>query len=74
MNSAATHLPPIRVAHFRVVPEIVAIGTSTGGPDALQDILPQLPADLSVGVIVVQHMPRGFTGPVSQAVEYNFGD
>jgi two-component system, chemotaxis family, protein-glutamate methylesterase/glutaminase len=46
-----------------IVPSVVAIGTSTGGPKALQDILPKLPADLPVGVIIVQHMPLGFTGP-----------
>jgi two-component system, chemotaxis family, protein-glutamate methylesterase/glutaminase len=55
-----------RSTHSRVVPEIVAIGTSTGGPDALQDLLPQLPADLPVGVIIVQHMPAGFTGPLAK--------
>jgi two-component system chemotaxis response regulator CheB len=42
---------------------IIAIGTSTGGPKALQDILPVLPMDLGVGILVVQHMPSGFTGP-----------
>jgi two-component system chemotaxis response regulator CheB len=66
MNSPATHLSPIRLMHLRVVPEIVAIGTSTGGPDALQDLLPQLPADLPVGVMIVQHMPPGFTGPLAK--------
>ena len=55
-----------RLGHFRVVPEIIAIGTSTGGPDALQDLLPKLPADLPVGVIIVQHMPPGFTGPLAK--------
>jgi len=55
-----------RQPHSRIVPEIVAIGTSTGGPDALQDLLPQLPADLPVGVIIVQHMPPGFTGPLAK--------
>ena len=44
-------------------PEIIVIGTSTGGPKALQDILPLLPCDLGVGILVVQHMPSGFTGP-----------
>jgi two-component system chemotaxis response regulator CheB len=42
---------------------IVAIGVSTGGPKALQEILPCLPRDLPVAILVVQHMPRGFTGP-----------
>ena len=48
------------------VPGIVAIGTSTGGPRALQEVLPLLPADLPVGILVVQHMPSGFTGPFAE--------
>ena len=46
--------------------EIVAIGTSTGGPSALQAVLPTLPADFPVPVLVAQHMPAGFTGPLAQ--------
>ena len=42
-------------------PEIVAIGCSTGGPDALSVVLRDLPADLGVPVVVVQHMPAVFT-------------
>ena len=48
------------------VPVVVAIGSSTGGPKALQEILPLLPHDLSVPVLVVQHMPAGFTAPFAQ--------
>jgi two-component system, chemotaxis family, protein-glutamate methylesterase/glutaminase len=40
---------------------IVAIGVSTGGPQALQYLLPQLPGDFPGSVVVVQHMPEGFT-------------
>jgi two-component system, chemotaxis family, protein-glutamate methylesterase/glutaminase len=47
-------------------PAIVAIGTSTGGPKALQEILPTLPDNLPVAVLVVQHMPIGFTGPFAK--------
>ena len=47
-------------------PAIVAIGISTGGPKALQDILPFLPSDLAVPILVVQHMPPGFTAPFAQ--------
>lgn len=40
---------------------IVAIGISTGGPDVLGKILPQIPADINAGILIVQHMPAGFT-------------
>jgi two-component system, chemotaxis family, protein-glutamate methylesterase/glutaminase len=41
--------------------EIVAIGTSTGGPNALAEVLPNIPKDLPVPIVVVQHMPPVFT-------------
>ncbi len=41
--------------------DIVAIGTSTGGPVALQEVLTQLPASFSLPLILVQHMPAKFT-------------
>jgi len=47
-------------------PAIVAVGSSTGGPKALEEILPLLPRDLSVPVVIVQHMPCGFTAPFAQ--------
>ena len=40
---------------------LVAIGISTGGPQALAKVLGELPADLAVPVVVAQHMPEGFT-------------
>jgi len=40
---------------------IVAIGISTGGPQTLAEILPQLPGDFPAGLLIVQHMPEGFT-------------
>lgn len=49
------------IANGHVVPRVLVLGTSTGGPKALQDILCELPGDLPVGILVVQHMPRGFT-------------
>lgn len=47
-------------------PEIVALGSSTGGPKALQQILPLFPGDFPVPIVIVQHMPPGFTGPFAQ--------
>jgi two-component system chemotaxis response regulator CheB len=45
---------------------VLAIGSSTGGPDALARVLPALPADLAVPVVVVQHMPPLFTRLLAQ--------
>lgn len=42
-------------------PAIVAIGISTGGPRALEQIMPRFPAALPVPILIVQHMPVGFT-------------
>lgn len=52
-----------------IAPTLVALGTSTGGPKALQEILPMLPADLPIPVLIVQHMPVGFTGPFAKRLD-----
>ncbi|WLR46932.1 chemotaxis response regulator protein-glutamate methylesterase [Halobacillus litoralis] len=41
--------------------QLIAIGTSTGGPRALQEVLTSLPGSLPAPILVVQHMPKGFT-------------
>lgn len=41
--------------------KIVLIGTSTGGPNALQKVLTKLPKDIPAPIVIVQHMPPGFT-------------
>jgi two-component system chemotaxis response regulator CheB len=45
---------------------VVAIGVSTGGPNALAAILPQFPADFPVPIVIVQHMPPLFTQSLAQ--------
>ncbi len=40
---------------------VLAIGVSTGGPNALSYLLPQIPADFPAAILIVQHMPPGFT-------------
>jgi two-component system, chemotaxis family, protein-glutamate methylesterase/glutaminase len=51
--------PVRRSAHRRI--EIVTIGTSTGGPNALAEVLPRIPKDFPVPIVLVQHMPPIFT-------------
>ncbi len=46
--------------------ELVVIGLSTGGPAALERMLPKLPEDFPVPVMIVQHMPKLFTGPMAE--------
>ncbi len=49
--------------------EVVVIGSSTGGPAALQQIIPALPGDLPAGLVIVQHMPPGFSGPMAEHLD-----
>jgi two-component system chemotaxis response regulator CheB len=67
-SPAASHVAP-HPASAGPAPTLVCIGTSTGGPKALQRILPMLPANLPVPVVIVQHMPAGFTGPFARRLD-----
>ena len=58
--------PPMR-------PQVVVIGVSTGGPKALARIVPELPADLAVPVLLVQHMPAEFTGALAKRLDRTSG-
>ena len=46
--------------------KIIALACSTGGPKSLQSVIPKLPADLPFPMLVVQHMPAGFTQSLSE--------
>jgi len=61
--------PRPRTAQASADISLVAVGCSTGGPAALQRILPLLPGDFPVPLLVVQHMPPGFTGPFARRLD-----
>ncbi len=49
--------------------DILAIGTSTGGPNALAEVLPGIPADFPVPIVIVQHMPPLFTRMLAERLD-----
>lgn len=51
--------------------DCVAIGVSTGGPTALYQIIPNLPKDFPAGIVIIQHMPPGFTKPLADRMNKN---
>ncbi|MCX7884390.1 MAG: chemotaxis response regulator protein-glutamate methylesterase [Caloramator sp.] len=51
--------------------DVVVIGASTGGPRVLYDVITKLPSDLGVPVLVVQHMPQGFTNAFAERLNKN---
>lgn len=57
------------IARNRQEIRIVAIGCSTGGPNALAELLPRLPADFPVPIVVVQHMPAMFTEALARRLD-----
>ncbi|MCM1268256.1 MAG: chemotaxis-specific protein-glutamate methyltransferase CheB [Bacteroidales bacterium] len=63
--------PPVSSgkAVYEAGAQIVAIASSTGGPKALQAVIPKLPADLKAPVVVVQHMPVGFTASLAERLD-----
>ncbi|MCL2276448.1 MAG: chemotaxis-specific protein-glutamate methyltransferase CheB [Treponema sp.] len=59
---------PVR-ARYPANTDIIAIGISTGGPDALRVVFADLDPDLKVPIVVVQHMPPGFTNEFAKSLD-----
>ena len=49
--------------------EIIGIGVSTGGPKALTEMMPRIPADINVPILIVQHMPPLFTSSLAKSLD-----
>jgi two-component system chemotaxis response regulator CheB len=64
----APHRPPTQAGAIRVV----AIGASTGGPNALAEVFRRLPADFPVPIVLVQHMPPMFTRLLAERLSAEF--
>ena len=61
------HSAPLNTMQLApAAPAVVAIGISTGGPKALEQILPRFSSNLPIPILIVQHMPIGFTTPFAQ--------
>jgi two-component system chemotaxis response regulator CheB len=60
---------PAPMPHPRPFDGMVLVGTSTGGPPALDALLGWLPADFPCPILVAQHMPATFTGPLSRRLD-----
>lgn len=65
VKESVTKEKPLHVKHHKFLKmgkdKLVAIACSTGGPKALHAIIPKLPKNLDAGIVIVQHMPEGFT-------------
>jgi len=69
--------PPVNVENkprkaagmLKPVSNLVVIGSSTGGPKALYTVIPDLPGDIPASLIIVQHMPPGFTNSLAHRLD-----
>jgi two-component system chemotaxis response regulator CheB len=55
-------------SHFRITERVISIGASTGGTEAIKDVLRELPPDMP-GIVVKQHIPEAFSAPFARRLD-----
>jgi two-component system chemotaxis response regulator CheB len=55
--------------HLRTTDRIIGIGSSTGGTEAIKDVLAGLPGDIQAGIVISQHIPAAFSAPFAKRVD-----
>lgn len=65
IGAAAVSRPPLRRKLLRTTEKIIAIGASTGGTEAIKQVLESMPAD-APAIVIAQHIPAAFSGPFAQ--------
>jgi len=66
-SADAVLAPTASKRHFRTTDRIIGIGSSTGGTEAIKDVLGALPPDMP-GIVISQHIPEAFSGPFAARV------
>lgn len=60
-----------KIRSLQKTDKVVVIGSSTGGPRALNAVIPMLPANMNAALVVIQHMPAGFTRSLAERLDSN---
>ncbi|MFJ7648162.1 chemotaxis response regulator protein-glutamate methylesterase [Lysinibacillus sp. NPDC097279] len=68
-TSTATHVTKPHSEWSKASKKIVLIGTSTGGPRALQEVITKIPKSIQAPILIVQHMPAGFTKSLASRLD-----
>lgn len=69
LSADAVLKPSDERRHFRTTDRIIGIGSSTGGTEAIKDVLAALPIDIQAGIVISQHIPAAFSGPFARRVD-----
>ena len=68
-SASTSKSAPTSMSTSGLVPSLLLIGASTGGPVAVQEVLKHLPANFPAPIVIIQHMPEAFTGPFAERLD-----